>query len=431
MRLGRAMAGKTIWLMIQDNSLPQHGSHNRHFCLAKYLVRAGYRPVVFVASKARCSKKQMIADGQPFIVDESNGFPWVYIRTNNYGDSMKKRLVAICEYHEGLKKHADEFVKTFGKPDVILGSSAYPLTPKLAITLAKRYNAKSICEVRDLWPASLEEYGIIKKGGPIARAMYQLERSLYEDADAVVFTMEGGSDYIADKRWDIVHGGKVDLAKCHYINNGVDLEQYRECLAKLCFENTKVKASNRKKACYAGSIRNANGIGFLVDVAKCLKVVDADIDLFIIGDGVERPALEERAANEGLDNIHFLGAVGKEYVPSALSAMSMMLLIYSSNQNELSKYGMSQNKLFEYLASGKPVLSNLPTAYSIVNGYDCGVEREFESAGDCAAWMIAMLENEGAMSRWGRNAANTAELFSYERLANELIEVVKSITEEE
>ena len=89
----------------------------------------------------------MIEDDAPFKVDDSYGFPFVYIRIKDYGDSMKKRVLAIFEFHKRLNKYADTFTEMYGKPDVILGSNGYPLSPWLANRLARKYHAVSICEV--------------------------------------------------------------------------------------------------------------------------------------------------------------------------------------------------------------------------------------------------------------------------------------------
>lgn len=92
---------------------------------------------------------------------------------------------------------------------------------------------------------------------------------------------------------------------------------------------------------------------------------------------------------------------------------------------------MSQNKLFDYLASGKPVLSNLPSSYSIVNKYDCGIERTFASPEDFAEQIRQMLSDKDSMKQWGENAQAAAELYSFVSHTNHLIEIIEAITKEE
>lgn len=410
---------KTVWLIVQDNSMPEHGSHNRHFYFAKHLKKRGYNPIVFVASKSRQSNEQMIKGKDPFLVDESHGFPFVYIRVNDYGSSMKKRLFAITEFHMRLWLHW----RKFPLPDVVLGSSAYPLSPLLAIKIARECGARSICEVRDLWPLSLEEYGIIKRGGFIARAMYRLEHKLYREADALVFTMEGGAQYIRDKGWDAQSGGDVDLSKVFHINNGIDLEGYQTNLVAYPYINEEYTACVSKKIVYMGSIRKVNDLGFLIRTMKLLKQTDAE--LFLFGDGEQRELLERLAQDEGIVNVHFMGKVDKRYVPSVLDSATLLMIGGSSSVCELARYGPSQNKLFDYLASGKPLLSNIAVGYSIIESNECGFERRLDTPEDCARRIEHMLENPDALARWGKNARSTAERYSFETLTKMLVGVIE------
>ncbi len=424
------MSGKTIWTIMIDNCLPEHGPHNRHFWFAKHLKEQGYNPVVFVASRERGNAIQMIEDDAPFKVDDSHGFPFVYIRIKDYGESMKKRILSIFEFHKRLNKYADTFVEMYGKPDVILGSNGYPLSPWLANRFAKKYQAASICEICDLWPLSLEEYDIIKPGGAIAKAMYVLERKNYENANAIIFSMEGGGDYIRDKEWDIDSGGKIDLAKVHHINNGIDLDAFRENADAFTCPVSELTDNGKVKIVYAGSVRKANNIGYLVDVAECMQG-DERIEFVALGAGDELEELREKVQDRGLSNISFPGAIDKREIPASLEKARLLLLLYSSMQVNLSQYGMSQNKLFDYLASGKPVLSNLPSNYSIINKYDCGIERSFSGPEEFAEQIRRMISDDEAMERWSENARATADLYSFVSHTNHLIEIIEDITKEE
>lgn len=424
------MSGKTIWTIMIDNCLPEHGPHNRHFWFAKHLKEQGYNPVVFVASRERGNAIQMIEDDAPFKVDDSYGFPFVYIRIKDYGESMKKRILSIFEFHKRLNKYADTFVGMYGKPDVILGSNGYPLSPWLANRFAKKYQAASICEICDLWPLSLEEYDIIKPGGAIAKAMYVLERKNYENANAIIFSMEGGGDYIRDKGWDIDSGGKIDLAKVHHINNGIDLDAFRENTDAFTCPVSELTDNGKVKIVYAGSVRKANNIGYLVDVAECMQD-DEQVEFVALGAGDELEELREKVRERGLSNISFPGAIDKREIPASLEKARLLLLLYSSMQVNLSQYGMSQNKLFDYLASGKPVLSNLPSNYSIINKYDCGVERSFSNPEEFAEQIRQMISDKDSLKRWGDNSRSTAELYSFVSHTNHLIEIIEDITKEE
>ena len=77
------------------------------------------------------------------------------------------------------------------------------------------------------------------------------------------------------------------------------------------------------------------------------------------------------------------------------------------------------------------MLSNLPSNYSIVNKYDCGIERSFADPEDFANQIREMISDKDSMKRWGDNARATAELYSFVSHTNHLIDIIEDITKEE
>ncbi|WP_419070543.1 hypothetical protein, partial [Slackia isoflavoniconvertens] len=101
------------------------------------------------------------------------------------------------------------------------------------------------------------------------------------------------------------------------------------------------------------------------------------------------------------------------------------------SENKVAKYGMSPNKLFDYLASGKPLLSDMPPYYSIVEKYDCGIERSFSTSKEFADQVRQMIADKDSMKRWGENARSAANLYSFVSHTNHLIDIIEGITKEE
>ena len=410
---------KVVWLISQESDMPSTGPHNRHYELAHSLISYGYSPIVFAASATRHSGKQTIEDDSLYKVDNSGGFPFVFIKTPLCGSSMKKRLKAIILFHLRIKK----VVKHFPDPIAILGSSAYPITPLIGCRISKKKHCKSLCEIRDLWPLSLEEYGIISKGGVIAKAMYRLERYILEHSDEVIFTIPGGKQYICDRKLDVLSNGKIDLQKVHYINNGVNLETFNANNKNNVYQNAEYCQCNSKKVVYTGSLRRVNNLDFLIDVFECLS--NSSIDLFLFGRGEYEERLKSKCKELQLENVHFMGWVDKKYIPSILTNADL-LVDFGISENALMKYGASHNKFFDYLASGKPIVSNHHMGFSLINEFQCGIEHAFNSPDDCAKAISKVLNSNEVRSLWGNNALKASEKFDFNSLAQRLVKVIES-----
>ncbi len=417
---------KEIWLINHYASCPDYPNEHRHHDLAKELVRRGYEVSIIAASTMHNMNVNLIDDKSDCLSIERNydGVTYIFIKTQSYSGNGLARILNMRDYIKRLPL----VTKKMKQPDVIYVSSPHLFSLKTGLDIASSLKVPCITEVRDLWPESLVAYGYLNGKDLISRYLYKLEREAYERSDALVFTMEGGADYIQDKGWDFAHGGKVNLSKVYHVNNGIDLEAFDRNAATVKCDVECLNSRQSKKVVYAGSIRKVNDIGFLVDVAK--EMQGESVDFVILGDGDERNSLLAEVSRQGLDNIFFPGAVDKKAVPACLGKASL-LLQWSAPQPGLSKYGTSLNKLFDYLAAGKPILANLPSKYSIVNSRNCGIEREFSSVSQYADQIRRMLADENAIEVWSVNARKTAEEYSFVRLADGIVRIIEKITGEE
>lgn len=357
---------KTIWLIQQHSMPPELGHYNRQNNFGKYLKRDGYNPIAFAGSKLHNSDVQMIKDKRKYMMYTESECPFCFIKTCDYGNSRKKRIIAEIQFHWNLYRNR----KRFPKPDVVLGSSSYMMSACLAIILAKKFKCKSIVEVRDLWPQTIVDYLGYSPKNPIIRILYQVEKWMYTHADELVFTMEGGKDYIVEHKLDKSHGGKVDLNKVHHINNGVDLEKFVEARDNNQFFDEDLADSDKICIVYTGSVRLANNIKYIVQIAKQFE--NTNVYFLIYGNGDEIVTLSDYCYRKRIHNIIFKGHVKKEYIPSLLSQADLLLLHF--NQTEvIEKYGYSFNKYFDYLAAGKPIVSTVESKYEMVKSQGVGI----------------------------------------------------------
>lgn len=157
------------------------------------------------------------------------------------------------------------------------------------------------------------------------------------------------------------------------MNNGVKLSDYYESIEKNVLDDPDL-TSDTFKVVYTGTVRPVNNVGNLLDTAKLLKD-KKDIQFLIFGGGSELEKLQQRVKDEHIDNVIFKGFVEKKYIPYILSRSSVNVLNYSQSNYNWSR-GNSSNKLFEYMASGKPIISTVKMGYCILDKYQCGLSLE-------------------------------------------------------
>lgn len=182
--------------------------------------------------------------------------------------------------------------------------------------------------------------------------------------------------------------------------------------------------SNKFKIIYTGSIGEANQLYRLIGVAEqCKKHGMNDIIFLVFGDGLKRNELEEIAADKELKNIVFKGRVEKEYIPYILSKSTVNLIFIA--ESDLYKYGMSLNKSFEYLASGKPILLNADFGYNYMTKNNCAlVDEDIFNAVKTVYKMSKLKYNE-----YCENCIKTSEKFSFYELTKKLRKIMKEAIE--
>lgn len=394
----------------------------RHYWFAKFLSRGGYKPVVFAANSKHGSPEKWIETDKLWVEKnaEEINTPFVFVKARTYMGNGKARVLNMIDFYRNVKRAVKEYVATHEKPDVIYASSVHPLTLVAGIQIAKKFHVKCICEVRDLWPESLTAYGIIRQNGILAAILRKLEKWIYVKSDAIVFTMEGAYDYIIEQKWT----KKIPKEKVHFINNGIDLEQFVSNRDMFQIDDEDLHSQDTFKVVYVGSIRKANNLSLLVDAAEHIE--NKQIKILVWGGGDELEELQQRVEREQIDNIIFKGRVDREYIPYITSKAD--LNIHHGSDSPILRFGLSANKIFDYLAAGKPILETMHAKYDPV--IECGAgmvvqERTPEGMAEAIERFAEMDEAE--REQMGNAAAEGAKEYDFSILTEKLVEVIHSI----
>lgn len=416
---------KNIWIWNHYATDMCKNKGGRHYWFSENLIKKGYSPTIFCANTYHNKEDYIDTRDKKYAIDVVNDIPFVFVKTIPALGNGINRVKNMVLFYINMFSVTKTYAKQNGKPDVIIASSVHPLTMVAGIQIAKKLKVPCICEIRDLWPEAIFAFDKAKEKSLLGKILTMGEHWIYKKADALIFTKEGDTDYIKEKKWDTAQGGNIDLEKCYYINNGVDIEGFIESIANNKIEDSDLE-SDKFNVIYTGAIRPVNDVGNLLDTAKLLKH-DSNIQFLIYGDGNQKEILEKRIEDEKLTNVKMKGYINKKYIPYILSRSSVNILNYSQSQYNWTR-GNSSNKLFEYMASGKPIISTVKMGYCILEKYNCGISLSKNTAEELA-YTIVHIKNmeQQEYNLIGENAIKATEEFDFKNLTSKLIFIIEKV----
>jgi glycosyltransferase involved in cell wall biosynthesis len=409
------MAKKVIWLVNEYNFPDYERSRQTNLC--RLLDERGYDAYIISGSSLNKGNTNRINDNRKFVFVQAPEAKGYMIKTSNYSKTYERVYVALQFQHRLWKLR-----NKLPKPDVIVSDFA-GLFGNVFLKWKKKYGTKVIYDILDLWPEGFVDLGYIKKDSFIAKLLYRMEHKSYREADGIIFSMQGGRDYIVDKGWSKVVGGDVDTSNIGYLNNGVNLKQVDKQKDEYVLQDADLD-TDKFKVVYLGSISKMNGLDVLVETAKVLQERGNEkVAILVYGYGNQEEQLKKMVADYGLKNIKFKGKLDFEYGLNVLSRGN--LNIFTFRDSPLWKYGVSPNKLFMYFASGKPVLSMIKPNYDLVEGKKAGVSvvNNPNVVADAIERFCKMDKDE--YDSYCRNARATAEEYDYKNLVQVLIDKIE------
>lgn len=410
-----------IWILNHYATDMYFDGTGRHQSFAKYLIKSGHDVKIFCASTVHNSDINVDTKGKMSIsMVGQDDVPYVFVKTKPYQGNGLQRIKNMIEFYLKIFGVMKEELKRSGKPDVILASSVHPLTLVAGIQFARKIKCPCICEVRDLWPLSIVEYSSVTDQNPVIWALYKLEHWIYKKADALIFSFSGGKQYVLDRGWE----HDVDLNKIHYVNTGIDLELYYENEEKYPCNDPDMNNSDLFKIVYAGSIRKVNDLQTVVEAADLLQKDYPNLRFIIYGDGDQREPLIEECKNRDIRNVVFKGRVPKQEIPGILCKGDLLLV--NVQETGIARYGVSWNKLFEYMASGKPIVANNPT--DIINDNGIGKAKFFSNVEEYAKTLEQFLKMQREeLDDAGEKCLEVVKEYDCKALSEKIVEIANNL----
>ena len=389
-------------------SLDEPGG-TRHDEFARLLAQRGHRvtviasPVSYITggpSQAGTSSPDKVPEGV------------VILRAPVYAAhhrSFVHRVIAffsfmLSSFWIGLRVH---------NVDVVWGTSPPIFQGAAAWALARLKGARFLFEVRDLWPQFAVAVGVLKSP-LLIRASEWLESFLYRRADRVIVNSPGFIEHVKAR------GARhVEL-----VPNGADASMFEAAVGGNDFR-AKYRVGGGFVAMYAGAHGMSNDLGVVLEAAALLK--GKAIQIVLVGDGKDKPELERRAGEMGLQNVVFAPPVPKREMPAALAASDACIAILKPLEEYKTTY---PNKVFDYMAAGKPIVLAIDGVIrDVVETAGCGIFVEPGNSRAMADAICGLADDPEGGRRMGlKGRAYLEQHFSREKIGEKLIEVLQQLT---
>ncbi|HOX12346.1 MAG TPA: glycosyltransferase family 4 protein [Spirochaetia bacterium] len=409
-----------IWIVCPYAGSVRHGMNYRPYYFGREFARAGHRVVVVSGSYSHQFVRLPETTGT-YTRETLDGMEYVWIKVPRYrssGDPVRTLGWALfCLRVGGVARLG------LPRPDAIVVSSPvpYPLVP--AARLARRFGARLVFDVRDLWPLSLTALGGYSQRHPFIRLTQWVEDFACRRADLVVSALPNALEHMSSRG--------LDPGRFLWVSNGVDpgdAEAAEETdVGSIAGARPVASRDGEFHVCYAGSFHERNVALVFVEAADLLRKRGIGIRFHFLGkDGGGKPALQARARELGADNVVFHDPIPRSSMQGFLAGMDACLA--GTKASPLYRFGISLTKQFDYMLAGKPVVLSSNAVGDIVSRTGCGLVVAPEDPGAAAEAIETLARMDPAareeMGRRGREAL-LAE-FTYPKLAARFLEGIQS-----
>ncbi len=360
---------RRAWIVNHYAFGPDVPAGARHFDLARTLVAKGVDASIFAAGFSHASGREERLTGRRISqVEYVDGVRFVWLRTIPYhGNTWRRQVNMLSFMVVFLLVQARS-----ARPDVIVGSTVHPFAAFGGWVASRLRRARFAFEIRDLWPQTLVDLGAMRVGSPGERLLRWMESFLVRRASVVVTVLPGMRAYL------LARGLPADHVA--YVPNGVDLAAFdaptppepdlpqpvRWALAEI----RRRRAEGRFVVGYLGAFGRVNRVDVLIDAAaEAERREPGRVALLLVGDGAERAALARMA--DGVPSVSIGGSVPRRYVATILRALDATVV--HATYTPVYQYGISFNKLFEYMAAQRPIVFACESAYDPVREVGAGL----------------------------------------------------------
>ena len=363
----------------------RHGMEYRPFYLAREWVRLGHRVRIVASSQSHIRAQAPQLAGHAQLDETIDGVEYRWIATPAYRGNGMARVLNMLAFVARLQLQARRLAAEVA-PDVVIASSTYPLDIWPAHRIARLAGARLLFELHDLWPLSPMQLGGYSSRHPFIMLLQAAENYACRHACAIVSILPKVRDHLE------AHG--MAPHKLHIVPNGADPAEWLAAPPALAGAAGARLAALRREGKfivgYAGTHGIANALDTLLDAAHL--IAGQRIAFVLVGSGPEKARLQGLAAARGLGNVHFFDPVPKDQVPALLACFDVAYIGWQ--RQPLYRYGISPNKLIDYMMAARPILHAVDAGNDPVAEARCGLTVAPQDPQALARGLLALLTLE-------------------------------------
>ncbi|ETI90765.1 glycosyltransferase family 4 protein [Clostridium butyricum] len=391
-----------------------HGMEFRPFYMAREWKNKGHNVTILGANFSHLRKNNPVIE-KDFQEEVIDGITYVWVKTPQYQGNGVGRIKNISTFMWKLRTNYKMLADKY-KPDAVIASSTYPLDIYPAHRIAKRCNAKLCFEIHDLWPLSPMEIGGFSEKNPAIVILQRAEDFAFKNSDVIVSILPNADKHIRER------GFSTD--KFVYVPNGILTGEKNEAPMEKTIERLQeLKEQGYFLVGYTGNHSPANVLDTMIDAAK--KTTDEKVKYVLVGKGNVKNELMEYAKANNVTNIEFLDPVLKDNMDNVLELLDIGYI--GLKKQNLFNYGVSPNKLFDYMMASLPVIYAVEASNDPVKDSNCGISVPAENPEAVveAVMKIKNLSEEEKIKMGGNGKKYVLDNHMYEGLADKFLNALK------
>jgi len=364
-----------IWLVNHYAGLPATVPATRTYDIGKQLVKQGHNVTIFACSFNHYTfAEEQLKARQLYKTKDSEGVRFIWVKglkykTNNWRRMLNMLAFSLLTFFAGLRLAP--------KSDIIIGTTVHPFAPISAFFVSWFRCVRFWLDITDIWPQSLIDLEHLRANSILAKFFTALENFSLRRAQVVASVLPNIVEYIQDKGL----GKKPAI----WIPNGIDSVRMASIKEASYPDNPDFTAM------FAGGFAPAHALDVILEAALYIQNKGyKNIRFVLVGDGQEMETVKSYIKEHNLNNVELPGFIPKQSLYSILSEADAFLV--TGRNLPVYRYGISFNKISDYLLVGRPVVFAVNSPYNPVSEAGAGISVPGEDPEALAEAIIQLSE---------------------------------------